>query len=94
MQQFKPLTSPRLFLALWVLCRHWFHAYGAAGTFFDIGFTSTWFDRGYLGVDGFFILSGFILAYNYDPAPGKGWRCGLPARPSPAQRTRSTTLKP
>ncbi|MEM5429553.1 acyltransferase [Cupriavidus oxalaticus] len=82
MQQFKPLTSLRLFLALWVMCRHWFHAYGAQGTFFDIGFTSTWFDHGYLGVDGFFILSGFILAYNYDPAPGRGieWKRFIVAR--------------
>ncbi|QRQ84520.1 acyltransferase family protein [Cupriavidus oxalaticus] len=82
MQQFKPLTSLRLFLALWVLCRHWFHAYGAEGTLFDIGFTSTWFDHGYLGVDGFFILSGFILAYNYDPAPGKtiSWKRFIVAR--------------
>ncbi|WP_155301176.1 acyltransferase family protein [Cupriavidus necator] len=71
MRQFKPLTSLRLFLALWVLCRHWFHVYGPEGAFFNIGFTSTLFDHGYLGVDGFFILSGFILAYNYDPAPGK-----------------------
>lgn len=82
MQQFKPLTSLRLFLALWVLCRHWFHVYGAEGTFFNIGFTSTWFDHGYLGVDGFFILSGFILAYNYDPAPGKSisWKRFIVAR--------------
>ena len=71
MRQFNSLTSLRLFLALWVLCRHWFHAYGPEAQFFDIGFTSTYFDHGYLGVDGFFILSGFILAYNYDPAPGE-----------------------
>ncbi|WER49566.1 acyltransferase [Cupriavidus sp. WKF15] len=71
MNQFKPLTSLRLFLALWVLCRHYFTVYGPEGAFFHIGFTSTYFDHGYLGVDGFFILSGFILAYNYDPAPGQ-----------------------
>ncbi|KAI3611845.1 hypothetical protein D8I24_0003 (plasmid) [Cupriavidus necator H850] len=70
MRQFKPLTSLRAFLALWVLCRHWFYGYGVDGTYFDIGFTSTFFDHGYLGVDGFFILSGFILTYNYDPGPG------------------------
>ncbi|WP_354675264.1 acyltransferase family protein [Cupriavidus alkaliphilus] len=69
MGQFKPLTSLRFFLALWVLCLHWFHVY-PDGRYFDIGITSTFFDHGYLGVDGFFILSGFILAYNYDPAPG------------------------
>ncbi|WP_082016576.1 acyltransferase family protein [Cupriavidus sp. IDO] len=82
MRQFKPLTSLRLFLALWVLCLHWFHGYGASGSYFDIGFTSTFFDHGYLGVDGFFILSGFILAHNYDPAPGNrlDWKTFLVAR--------------
>jgi len=67
MRQFKPLTSLRAFLALWVLCRHWFHSYGPDAIYIDLGFTSTFFDHGYLGVDGFFILSGFILTYNYAP---------------------------
>ncbi|UIF91634.1 acyltransferase [Cupriavidus sp. UYPR2.512] len=82
MQQFKPLTSLRLFLALWVLCRHYFHVYEPDAMFFNIGFTSTYFDHGYLGVDGFFILSGFILAYNYDPAPGQQlqWKKFIVAR--------------
>ncbi len=65
MGQFKPLTSLRAFLALWVLCRHWFHVYGSDPMFIDIGSANTFFDHGYLGVDGFFILSGFILTYNY-----------------------------
>ncbi len=69
MRQFRPLTSLRLFLALWVLSLHWFHDYGDDGTLINIGFTSSLVDHGYLGVDGFFILSGFILAYNYDPSP-------------------------
>ncbi|WP_226797885.1 acyltransferase family protein [Cupriavidus necator] len=82
MRQFKSLTSLRLFLALWVLCLHWFHNYAGDGTYFDIGFTSTFFDHGYLGVDGFFILSGFILAYNYDPPPGErlDWKNFIVAR--------------
>lgn len=82
MRQFKPLTSLRLFLALWVLCRHWLHSYGMHDTYFDIGFSSTVFDHGYLGVDGFFILSGFILAYNYAPAPGErlDWKKFIVAR--------------
>jgi peptidoglycan/LPS O-acetylase OafA/YrhL len=71
MRQFTPLTSLRLFLALWVLCRHWFYVYDSGVQFFNIGFTTPFFDRGYLGVDGFFILSGFILAYNYAPTPGR-----------------------
>ncbi|MEM5427014.1 acyltransferase [Cupriavidus oxalaticus] len=82
MRQFKPLTSLRWLLALWVLCRHWFHHYGAEGAYFDLGFTSTFFDHGYLGVDGFFVLSGFILAYQYAPSPGKrlDWRAFIVAR--------------
>ncbi|MGH8788098.1 MAG: acyltransferase family protein [Cupriavidus necator] len=82
MRQFKPLTSLRLLLALWVLCRHWFHSYGVNGPYFDIGFTSTFFDHGYLGVDGFFILSGFILAYNYAPSSGQrlDWKQFIVAR--------------
>lgn len=81
MGQFKPLTSLRFFLALWVLCLHWFHVY-PNGRYFDIGITTTFFDHGYLGVDGFFILSGFILAYNYDPAPGErlDWKKFIIAR--------------
>ncbi|GLC92249.1 acyltransferase [Cupriavidus sp. TA19] len=83
MGQFKALTSLRLLLALWVVCRHWFHMYGVDEPYFDIGFTSTFFDHGYLGVDGFFILSGFILTYNYAPAsgpPNLDWRKFIVAR--------------
>jgi peptidoglycan/LPS O-acetylase OafA/YrhL len=71
MRQFKPLTSLRAFLALWVLCRHWFHVYGADPMFIDIGSGNTFFDHGYLGVDGFFMLSGFILTYNYGSSNGR-----------------------
>ncbi|QEZ48748.1 acyltransferase family protein [Cupriavidus oxalaticus] len=70
MPQFLPLTSLRLFFALWVLCRHWLYSYEGSGPLFDIGVSSAFFDRGYLGVDGFFVLSGFILTYNYDSPSG------------------------
>ncbi|BDB28824.1 acyltransferase (plasmid) [Cupriavidus sp. P-10] len=82
MRHFMPLTSLRLFLALWVLCRHWFYRYEGSGPLLEIGFSSTFFDHGYLGVDGFFVLSGFILAHNYDPSPGRklDWSAFLVAR--------------
>jgi peptidoglycan/LPS O-acetylase OafA/YrhL len=55
------ITAARGLLALWVFAYHanlHLHFAGAAGL---IG-------RGYLGVDGFFILSGLVLAHRY-PAP-------------------------
>ena len=70
MRQLKPLTSLRAFFALWVLCRHWFHTYVTEGAVFDVAFGGTFSSHGYLGVDGFFVLSGFILMYNYCPPEG------------------------
>lgn len=64
MKQIAPLTSLRVFLAIWVVTEHLFRVL-ENGVFFDIGTRVAFFEKGYLGVDGFFILSGFILAYNY-----------------------------
>lgn len=66
-QKMRPLTGLRFFLALWVI------AYHQSGT------DRLWFEQlelsqpvasfirtGYAAVSIFFVLSGFILAYNYD----------------------------
>jgi peptidoglycan/LPS O-acetylase OafA/YrhL len=55
------LTGLRAWAALWVVAHH--HS-----LFVTDVFSPTWLgilDRGYLGVDVFFTLSGFVLAYNY-----------------------------
>jgi peptidoglycan/LPS O-acetylase OafA/YrhL len=62
--EIRPLTSLRAVLALWVLLRHMF-VVDPVPVASDPGFLSNLLSHGYLGVDGFFILSGFILAYNY-----------------------------
>ncbi|MEX3630254.1 MAG: acyltransferase [Burkholderia sp.] len=58
------LTGLRVLLAIWVITRHVFHVYDGEA-FFPLGHGCVLFDKGYLGGDGFFILSGFILAHNY-----------------------------
>lgn len=54
----KPLTSLRFFAALWVVLFTYIHELEGQ---IHIGLI----DKGYLGVEGFFILSGFILSYVY-----------------------------
>jgi peptidoglycan/LPS O-acetylase OafA/YrhL len=54
----KSLTSLRFFAAFWVVLFHyWPHL--------DAGFQPAFVDRGYLGVEAFFTLSGFILSHVY-----------------------------
>ncbi|MDP9101438.1 MAG: acyltransferase [Actinomycetota bacterium] len=57
------LTGLRFFAAAWVVV---FHFRNDVGALFPSWAQASWFyERGFLGVDLFFILSGFILAYNY-----------------------------
>ena len=61
----KPLTSLRFFAAAWVvLYTLWPKLSGAP--------TSPLFEKGYLGVELFFVLSGFILCHVYLQASGEG----------------------
>lgn len=53
----KPLTSLRLFFALMV--------FGAHCYIIDPLFNHAFFKEGFVGVNFFFILSGFIISYNY-----------------------------
>lgn len=54
----RPLTAFRFFAALWVVLFTYIHELQGA---VPIGLL----DKGYLGVEGFFVLSGFILSYVY-----------------------------
>ncbi len=58
-QQLDPLTSLRFFAALYVVVFH----YG--DSFFDKPLLCVFLPLGYSGVTFFFMLSGFILSYNY-----------------------------
>ena len=58
------LTGIRIFAAMYVLLYHLFGSPDPGRPWYD-----AWIDGGYLGVSLFFVLSGFILAYN---APAVG----------------------
>ena len=76
------LTGLRFFLALWVIIFHqsfpWF-GFSARGYLLDVPLVfpsavSAVISTGYFAVGVFFVLSGFILSYNY-PLAGR-WRLG------------------
>lgn len=62
---FKTLTAIRFFAALMIVVYHYFDVFGA-------GFPSVFYKNFYLGVDFFFILSGFILLHVYYDSIGSG----------------------
>ncbi|MDV6332445.1 acyltransferase [Asticcacaulis sp. 201] len=61
----KPLTSLRFFAAFWVVLYTYIHELAGAPVMGIV-------DKGYLGVDLFFVLSGFILSYCYLDGFGEG----------------------
>ena len=61
----RPLTSLRFFAALWVVLFHYWPK-------LDVDFTPALVSKGYLGVELFFVLSGFILCHVYLTAFGEG----------------------
>jgi peptidoglycan/LPS O-acetylase OafA/YrhL len=71
--QIKPLTGLRAVAAIWVVLEHFqqpLYTLLPASLHFE-----RWIDAGYLGVEVFFILSGFIIAYTYTNALAPfGWQ--------------------
>ncbi len=61
----KPLTALRFFAAFWVVLFHYWPK-------LDVAFTPAIARKGYLGVEAFFILSGFILCHVYLRGFGEG----------------------
>ncbi len=63
----KPLTALRFYAAMWVVLYHFWPNLALTG-----GVRPEFIARGYLGVELFFVLSGFILCHVYLPAVEKG----------------------
>ena len=61
----RPLTSLRFFAALWVVLFHYWPK-------LDVAATPALVSKGYLGVELFFVLSGFILCHVYLSSLGEG----------------------
>ena len=61
----KPLTSLRFFAAFWVVLFHYWPKLA-------VSFTPAFIEKGYLGVELFFTLSGFILCHVYLSSVGEG----------------------
>jgi peptidoglycan/LPS O-acetylase OafA/YrhL len=64
-EHLKPLTSLRFLAALWVVLFHYWPKLA-------VDFTPGLVAKGYLGVELFFVLSGFILCHVYLEAAGEG----------------------
>lgn len=64
-QNIRPLTSLRFFAAFWVVLFHYWPA-------LDVSVSPMLIQKGYLGVELFFILSGFILCHVYRTSVEEG----------------------
>src|SRR5579862_5200160 len=66
-QQLSPLTGIRFYLALWVVVFHQAYANMFLGQLLPRlpEFAVSILRTGYVAVDVFFVLSGFVLSYNY-----------------------------
>lgn len=63
--QIETLTALRFFAAAWVVLYHWWPK-------LDAGFTPAIVAKGYLGVEAFFVLSGFVISHVYLAAYEEG----------------------